>query len=74
MSQQSDGRRVPVAARVFGDLQAEDALSPGGVSALRKTGALFFALLVLSATPLFLAAFAAGRRPGGHRPQQQRLR
>jgi hypothetical protein len=51
---------VPPAARVFGALEAEEALLPGQVSALRKSGALFLALLVLSAVPLFLAANAAG--------------
>lgn len=61
MSHQSSGSRgVPAAARVFGDLQAEDALSSGGVSALRRTGAIFLALLVFATTPLFFAAFAAG--------------
>jgi hypothetical protein len=61
MSQGSSSRRgVPAAARVFGDLQASEALSPGGVSALRKTSAIFLALLVLGATPLFFAAYAAG--------------
>ena len=60
MSQRSSRRAVPAAARVFGDLQASEALSPGGASALRKTGALFLALLFVSATPLFFAAFAAG--------------
>lgn len=61
MSHQSDGRRrVPAAARVFGDLQADDALNPGGVSALRRTSALFLTLLFIAATPLFFAAFAAG--------------
>jgi len=61
MSQRSNSRRkIPAAARVFGDLQADDALTPGGVSAVRRTGALFFALLILAATPLFFAAYAAG--------------
>lgn len=60
MSQKSSRRAVPPAARVFGDLQASEALSPGGASALRKMGALFLALLFVSATPLFFAAFAAG--------------
>ncbi len=61
MSQKPNSRReVPAAARVFGDLQAEDALTPGGVSAVRRTSALFLMLLFLSATPLFYAAFAAG--------------
>lgn len=61
MSHQSDGRRrAPAAARVFGDLQADDALNPGGVSALRRTSALFLTLLFVAATPLFFAAFATG--------------
>jgi len=60
MSQQPKRRAVPAAASVFGDLQASEALSPGGASVLRKTSALFLALLVLGATPIFFAAFAAG--------------
>ncbi|HEY6730310.1 MAG TPA: hypothetical protein VI039_04710 [Solirubrobacterales bacterium] len=61
MSQRSNNRReLPAAARVFGDLQADDALAPGGVSAVRKTGAIFLAFLVLGVTPLFLAAYATG--------------
>src|SRR5689334_6084043 len=61
MSKQSNSsRRVPAAARVFGDLQADDALNPGGVSLARKSGAIFFAFLVLGLTPLFLAAYATG--------------
>lgn len=60
MSQKPSRRGVPAAARVFGDLQASEALSPGGTSVPRKTSALFLALLVLGATPLFFAAFAAG--------------
>jgi hypothetical protein len=61
MSQRSNSRReIPAAARVFGDLQADDALTPGGVSAARRTGALFLAFLVLGLTPLFLAAYATG--------------
>jgi hypothetical protein len=61
MSQKSNRRRdLPAAAHVFGDLQATDALAPSGVSALRKASAVFLALLVLGATPLFFAAFAAG--------------
>jgi hypothetical protein len=53
-------RAVPSAARVFSDLQAGDALLPGEASALRRSGALFLALLVLAAAPLFWAANAAG--------------
>ena len=61
MSHQFNGRRkVPAAARVFGDLQADDALTPAGVSAMRRGGALFLVLLFIGATPLFFAAFAAG--------------
>lgn len=61
MSTRSTGTRaVPPAARVFSSLQAGDALLPGQTSALRKTGALFLALLVLGAVPLFWAANAAG--------------
>ena len=47
-------------ARVFTSLQAEDALLPGEASALRKSGALFLVLMVLTATPLFFAANATG--------------
>ncbi len=53
-------RAVPPAARVFSSLQADDALLPGQAPALRKAGALFLALLVLGAVPLFWAANAAG--------------
>lgn len=61
MSQRSNSsRRVPAAARVFGDLQAGDALNPGGISVTRRASALFLTLLFLSATPLFYAAYAAG--------------
>lgn len=61
MSKRSNSsRRVPAAARVFGDLQADDALTPGGVSAARKSGAIFLAFLVVGLTPLFLAAYASG--------------
>lgn len=60
MSQRSDKRSIPAAARVFGDLEATEALAPGGVSAVRKASSIFLALLVLATTPLFLAAFAAG--------------
>jgi hypothetical protein len=61
MSTPSTGTRaVSPAARVFSSLQAGDALLPGQTSAARKTGALFLALLVLGAVPLFWAANAAG--------------
>ena len=60
LKRSNDRQGLPAAARVFGDLQAEDALTPGGISAVRKTGALFLAFLVLGITPLFLAAFATG--------------
>lgn len=53
-------RPVSSAARVLSTLQADEALLPGQASALRKGGALFFAVLVLGAVPLFLAANAAG--------------
>ncbi|HEX5927965.1 MAG TPA: hypothetical protein VFY48_01075 [Solirubrobacterales bacterium] len=56
----SDRRTLPPAARVYSSLQAEEALLPGEASALRRSGALFLALLVLAATPLYLAANAAG--------------
>lgn len=56
----SDKRALPPAARVFTSLQAEEALLPGEASALRRSGALFLTLLVLAATPLYLAANAAG--------------
>ncbi len=61
MSTQSTGTQaVSPAARVFSNLQAGDALLPGQTPALRKVGALFLALLVLGAVPLFWAANAAG--------------
>lgn len=53
-------RAVPTAARVFSRLDADDALLPGETSALRRSGAVLLALLVLGAVPLFLAANAAG--------------
>lgn len=53
-------RTVSPAARAFHSLQADDALLPGQTSALRRSGALFLALLVLGAVPLFWAANAAG--------------
>ncbi len=55
-----DKRTLPAAARVYSSLQAEEALLPGQVSAVRRSGALFLALLVLAATPLYFAANAAG--------------
>lgn len=54
------GRGVSPAARVFSGLQADDALLPGEASALRKSGALVLAILVLGAVPLYWAANAAG--------------
>jgi hypothetical protein len=51
---------APPAARVFTSLQAEDALLPGHASAVRRSGAVFLALLVLGAVPLYLAANAVG--------------
>jgi hypothetical protein len=56
----SEKRALPPAARVFGSLQADDALLPGHASALRRSGALFLMLMVLVATPLYFAANAAG--------------
>jgi len=53
-------RTVSPAAHVFSNLQASEALLPGQASALRRSGAIFLALLVLGATPLFFAANAAG--------------
>jgi hypothetical protein len=53
-------RAVPPAARVFSRLQADDALLPGETSALRRSGALVLALMVLAAVPFYLAANAAG--------------
>jgi hypothetical protein len=61
MSRRPTGARtVPPAARVFSNLQADEALLPSEASALRKSSALFLALLVLGAVPLFWAANAAG--------------
>jgi len=61
MSEKPGNRRtVPAAARVFGSLQAEETLMPGRASALRRSGAVLLALMVLGAFPLYLAANAAG--------------
>jgi hypothetical protein len=61
MSKRSENQRtVSPAARVFSSLQAEEALLPGRASALRRSGAVVLALLVLGAFPLYLAANAAG--------------
>ena len=60
MFTRSDRKGVSSAARVFSRLQAEDALLPAEASALRKSGALFLALMVLGAVPLFMAANASG--------------
>jgi hypothetical protein len=61
MSEKPGNRRtVPAAARVFGSLQAEETLLPGRASALRRSGAVLLALMVLGAFPLYLAANAAG--------------
>jgi len=57
---QNEKRPLPSAARVFGSLQADEALLPGEASTLRRSGALLLAFLVLAATPLYLAANAAG--------------
>lgn len=48
------------AARVFSALQADDVVLPGEASALRRSGAVFLALIVLVSAPLFWAANAAG--------------
>ena len=60
MSSDGRNRSVSSAARVYSRLHADDVLLPGEVSALRRSGALFLALMVLSTVPLFLAANAAG--------------
>lgn len=60
MSEKTEKRTLPPAARVYSGLQAEETLLPGHASALRRSGALFLALLFLAATPLYLAANAAG--------------
>lgn len=61
MSKRSSARRtISPAARVFTQLQADEALLPGETSMLRRSGALFLALLVLGAVPLFWAANAVG--------------
>jgi hypothetical protein len=61
MSKRNENQRtVSPAARVFSSLQAEEALLPGRASALRRSGAVVLALLVLGAFPLYLAANAAG--------------
>lgn len=61
MSKRSENKRtVSPAARVFSSLQADEALLPGRASALRRSGAVMLAFLVLGAFPLYLAANAAG--------------
>lgn len=60
MSTRGEARHVPGAARVFTNLQANDALLPGHASAVRRTSAILLALLVLAAVPLYWAANAAG--------------
>jgi hypothetical protein len=61
MSRRSNGASsVPKAARVFNDLQANDALLPGEASAVRKSSAVLLAMLVIAAVPLYWAANAAG--------------
>jgi hypothetical protein len=56
----NNSRTVPSAARVLGALQADEALLPGHAAALRRSGAVFLAFLVLGAVPFFLAANAVG--------------
>ncbi len=53
-------RSVAPAARVFSALQADDVVLPGQASALRRSGALFLAAMILVSAPLFWAANAAG--------------
>ena len=75
MSERSERQRDrPAAARVFGDLQADDALLPGEASALRRSGALFLALLVLGAVAALLRRQRRRpdrRRAGGARQERQ---
>ena len=51
---------VSPAARVFSALQADDVVLPGEASALRRSGAIFLAAMILVSAPLFWAANAAG--------------
>jgi hypothetical protein len=60
MYSRGTGTAISSPARVFTKLQAEDALLPSQASALRKSGAVFLVLMVLTATPLFFAANASG--------------
>jgi hypothetical protein len=61
MSKRANAKRpVAPAARVFSSLQADDVLLPGQASALRRSGAIILALMVLGATPFFMAANAVG--------------
>ena len=53
-------RSVSPAARVFSAPQTDDVVLPGEASALRRSGALFLAAMVLVSAPLFWAANAAG--------------
>ena len=52
--------RPRAAARVFSGLQADDALLPAEASAMRRSSAVFLALLMFAAVPVFWAANAAG--------------
>jgi hypothetical protein len=60
MSEARSPRPTPAAARVFTSLEADDALLPGQASAARKVSALFLALLMFAAVPVFWAANAGG--------------
>jgi hypothetical protein len=56
----SASRGPSPAARAFASLQAEDVLLPSEASALKRSSALFFVVMVLVSAPLFWAANAAG--------------
>jgi hypothetical protein len=60
MSTPSRSSRVAAAARVLRTLEADEALLPSHASALRRSGAVLLALMVLGAVPFFLAANAVG--------------
>lgn len=55
-----DRPAAPSASRAFYRLQGEDVLLPAEASALKRSSALFLAVMVLLSAPLFWAANAAG--------------
>ncbi len=60
MPQTTPASDLPAAARVFSRLEADDALLSTEASVARKSSAIFLALLMFAAVPVFWAANAAG--------------